>query len=241
MVSRVHQSWLGPLERPLLISIAARLPAAIGPDDLTAIGGFGALLCGLGYWASALSPNFLWLASAGLVINWLGDSLDGTLARQRRIERPHYGLFIDHTTDVVSQLLIMLGLGLSPYMRFDTACLALMAYWLAALFTFIRALATRVLQISYNGIGPTEMRLGLIGYNLYLLLFGATSFDTRFGPLTPLDVFAVLGLGLTLATFLAKTWSESRRLAAEDPVAATAAHPAPEPPVAGSATAFLES
>jgi archaetidylinositol phosphate synthase len=216
MLSRVHQSWLGPLERPLLAWLAERLPAAVAPDDLTVLGGLGALFCGFSYWATTLSPNFLWLASAGLILNWLGDSLDGTLARCRGIERPRYGFFVDHTTDAISQLLIILGLGASPYIRFDTACLALISYWIAALFTFIRALATQILQISYHGIGPTEARLGLIGYNFYLILAGPASFATRFGPMTPLDVFAILGFIVTLASFLAMGWSEGRRLASED-------------------------
>jgi phosphatidylglycerophosphate synthase len=223
MVSRVHQSWLEPLERPLLIWLARRLPPAIRPDHLTLIGGLGAVLCGAAYWATALSPDFLWLASAGLIVNWFGDSLDGTLARYRGIERPRYGLFVDHATDVMAELFILLGLGLSPYMRFETACLALIAYWLMALFTFIRALATQVLQISYGGLGPTEARLVLVAYNLFLLLVGPVSFATRFGPMTPLDGLAILGFGVALGAFPAMSWGESRRLAAADPSARDAA------------------
>ena len=112
MLSRIHRSWLAEQELNLLIWLAARQPVWITPDRLTVFGVAGALLCGLAFWASSLSPDFLWLACLGLLINWFGDSLDGSLARYRKIERPAYGFFIDHTTDVVSQAFIFIGLGL---------------------------------------------------------------------------------------------------------------------------------
>src|SRR5215471_8299596 len=87
MISRVNTSWVIPVERPLVGWLAPRLPAWVTPDHLTATGFAGALICGLAYGASRLSPMWLWLASVGLIINWFGDSLDGTLARFRKIER----------------------------------------------------------------------------------------------------------------------------------------------------------
>src|SRR5271155_3259825 len=109
-VTRIHESWLAAREKRLLIAIATRLPGWVTPDFLTALGVSGALLAGLAYVATRYSPDFLWLACLGLFLNWFGDSLDGTLARQRRIERPIYGYFVDHSTDVISQVLIFLGL-----------------------------------------------------------------------------------------------------------------------------------
>ena len=215
-LSRVHRSWLAARERGLLTWLAARLPRWVTPDQLTAFGLAGALLCGAAFWASALSPRFLWLACLGLAMNWFGDSLDGSLARHRRIERPRYGFFIDHTTDVVSQTLIFLGLGLSPHMRFDMACLMLMSYWIAALYTFIRAVAVRVFQISYFGIGPTEIRIGLLVYALFLLAAPPVTLATPFGPAAPLDVIAVAVFAVVFASFLWLIRSEGRRLAALD-------------------------
>ena len=104
MLSRINTAWVIPLERPFLAWLVTKLPAAVKPDHLTITGFIGAVLCGISYAASWLSPNFLWLASAGLVINWFGDSLDGTLARYRKIERPRYGFFVDSTLDLLSQL-----------------------------------------------------------------------------------------------------------------------------------------
>jgi hypothetical protein len=212
-VARIHHSFLARPERRLLGWLAARLPEAVTPDRLTLLGVAGALLCGLGYAASALAPGALWLACLGLAANWFGDSLDGTLSRHRGTERPRYGFFIDHTTDVASQAFIFLGLGCSPLMRFDTACLALLSYWLAALYTFIRAVATGLFQISYWGIGPTEIRLGLLAYTLAVLLHGPLRLRTTLGPLSPLDAFCTAVFAMVFAAFLALVWREGRRLA----------------------------
>lgn len=216
MVVRLHRAWSAEFERSLLGWIAARLPGAITSDQLTCLGVIGALICGCSYIACFASPVFLWVANLGLLLNWFGDSLDGTLARVRHRERPHYGFFIDHTTDVLSQLLIFFGLGASPYMRFDMACLAVISYWLAALFTFIRALATEIFQISYWGIGPTEIRLGLIAYNFYLISFGSPEFATRFGSFAPIDICVIIIFLLVFISFVVMMISESRRLAKED-------------------------
>ena len=225
IVARVHHSFLASRERRILVWLAARLPGVVTPDRLTLFGVAGALLCGLSYAATSLSPAFLWLASLGLVANWFGDSLDGTLARYRKIERPRYGFFIDHTTDVVSQVFIFLGLGLSPYMRFDTACLALMSYWVAALYTFIRALATNIFQISYWGIGPTEIRLALLAYNLALLLIGPVVLQTAYGSLSPIDIFCAVIFVMVFLSFLVLILHEGRRLAVLEASPPDGSHP----------------
>ncbi len=213
-LSRIHQSWLARSERRMLTWLAANMPAWVTPDRLTMLGLFGALLAGLSYVGTAYSPRMLLLACFGLVLNWFGDSLDGSLARYRGIERPRYGFFVDHSADVVSQILIFFGLGLSAYMRFDMALLALLSYWLAALYTFIRAVATRVFQISYFGIGPTEIRLGLLGYSLALPLADALAVTTPIGRMAPIDAFVLVTFVAVLLVFLFAVYGESRRLAA---------------------------
>ena len=109
---RVNDILLGPFERPALQWLAERMPRWVTPDVLTATGIFGSVMTFAGYWASSSTATFLWLASLGLVVNWFGDSLDGTLARFRHIERPKFGFFIDHTVDAISESLIVFGLGL---------------------------------------------------------------------------------------------------------------------------------
>jgi phosphatidylglycerophosphate synthase len=222
LVSRIHHSWLAASEKRLLVRLAASLPVCVTPDHLTMGGIAGAMLCGLGYAASARSPLFLWLAVLGLLINWLGDSLDGSLARHRGTERHRYGFFIDHTTDILSQVFIFFGIGASPYMRLDIAFLALLSYWMAALLTFIRAVATQVFQISYFGIGPTEIRLGLIGYTLVLLAAGPMDFLTPIGVISPISVIIVgIAVGV-FVSFVHMVWAEGHRLAALERIPAQA-------------------
>jgi len=216
MLSRVNTSWVIPLERPLVGWLAAKLPIWVTPDHMTLTGFVGALICGVAYGASWLSPSLLWLASAGLIINWFGDSLDGTLARFRKIERPRYGFFIDNTTDFLSLLCIFFGLGISPYMRFGTACLGLVAYYMASFFNLIRSMDTQVIQIGYYGIGPTEIRLGLICYNFFLLTIGDWPVKTPVGLLSLMDGFVIIAFVAVLVSFLVMVWSEGRRLAQEE-------------------------
>jgi len=216
MISRVNTSWVIPVERPLVGWLAAKLPAAVTPDHLTLTGFVGAAVCGIGYAACWRSSSWLWLASAGLIINWFGDSLDGTLARFRKIERPRYGFFIDNTTDFLSLLCIFFGLGISPYMRFGTACLGLVAYYMASFFNLIRSMDTQVIQIGYYGIGPTEIRLGLICYNFFLLTIGDWPVKTPVGLLSLMDGFVIIAFVAVLVSFLVMVWSEGRRLAQEE-------------------------
>lgn len=211
---RVQQSWLAARERALLVSIAESLPHWIKPDHLTLLGIGGSLLCGVGFAASLLSPLWLWLVVIGLVVNWGGDSLDGNLARVRRAERPRYGFFVDHTSDIVSQALIFMGMALSPYVRFETGCLLLMSYWLAAMFTFIRTISIQVFQISYFGIGPTEIRIGLLVYVFSLLTVGRIPFVTRMGVLSLMDILAVVIFAVVMVSFAVMTFWEARRLRA---------------------------
>jgi len=204
------------VERPLVGWLAAKLPAAVTPDHLTLTGFVGAVVCGIGYAASWWSPIWLWLASAGLIVNWFGDSLDGTLARFRRIERPRYGFFIDNTTDFLSLLCVFFGLGISPYMRFSIACLGLVAYYMASFFNLIRSIDTQVIQIGYYGIGPTEIRLGLIGYNFFLLTIGDWPVKTPLGLMSLIDCSVIMAFVAVLVSFLVMVWSEGRRLAQEE-------------------------
>ncbi len=219
MISRINTAWVIPVERPLVGWLASKLPAIVTPDHLTLTGFAGALLCGISYGASWLSPNLLWLASGGLIISWFGDSLDGTLARFRKIERPRYGFFVDSTIDLLSQLCIFLGLGVSPYTHFGVACLGLIAYLMATCFVFIKAMYSGVLQIGYFGIGLTELRLALILYNFFLLTSGPWSMNTPIGSISPTDGIVSIAFAAVLISLLATLWSEARRLAREEAVA----------------------
>lgn len=169
---RVNDILLGPLERPVLKWFAARMPAWVTPDSLTILGVLGALVTSFGYVLSNLDKTFFWLASFGLLVNWFGDSLDGTLARYRRIERPVYGFYIDHITDTFSQAIMLLGLGLSPYISFNVACMTLIGLFMLEILIYLRTSVVGEFKISYGGLGPTELRVVAILLNTAIYFIG---------------------------------------------------------------------
>lgn len=225
-VKRVNESILGGLERPALAWMADRLPNRITPDQLTATGVLGAALTALGFVLSRWTLMWLWLASAGLLLNWLGDSLDGTVARRRGIERPRYGFFIDHTTDMLSQTLVFVALGISPCAHFATACLGLIAFLMLFVYTLIGAHVRNVMRITYLGFGATEIRALLLVGNLLILAFGIVHVEPSFAPLAAVGPLSGHDLVISALAIISAAWivvstiREGRALAALDPTPA---------------------
>jgi len=228
MVSRrINVSVLGVLERPALAWMARRLPPWVTPDQLTAIGFVGALVCAAGYIGSRWSIQYLWLTCLGLVFHWAGDSLDGTLARLRHIERPRYGFFIDHTSDLFSQTVVFLSMGLSVCARFDVSCLGLISFFGAFIYSMIHAHVHDTMRITYFGFGPTEIRALMLLGAIATIFFGVidvshwVALPAFLQPFTVYDVvicFLAFG-GIAFIAVLAL--KEGRRLSSEDPVRAT--------------------
>jgi phosphatidylglycerophosphate synthase len=210
---RVLETFTGPVERPILHWLAARMPAWVTPDHLTAIGVLGGIVILCGYWLTGFDRNFLWLVNLGFVLNWFGDSLDGTLARYRHTERPVYGFYIDHAVDAFVELMIFLGLGLSPYVRFDLACLALIGYFLLSILVFLRTCVKGEFVLSYGRLGPTEVRLLAMAANTLVYFIGnptATLFSLTLTIYDWLVAFIVL---LLFAIAISTTLIQARLLA----------------------------
>jgi len=210
---RVNDILLGPLERPALQWLAAHMPAWMNPDILTGIGVMGAVIIFFSYWLSNEVPAFLWIASLGFVINWFGDSLDGTLARYRKIERPKYGFFVDHTMDCFSEVLVVMGLGLSPYVTFSVACLALIGYLLMSVLIYIRTYVYGVFQISYGKFGPTEVRVILILLNVVMYFLGTPEVELPLGLGTVYDIPIILVAVVLVMLFTAGSIRDAVELA----------------------------
>jgi phosphatidylglycerophosphate synthase len=194
---RINDILFGPLERPALKWLAEHMPAWMNPDILTAIGLVGTLMNFAGYLLSGLNINFLWLAIFGYVVNWFGDSLDGTLARHRHIERPRYGFLVDHTVDVISGVILVLGIGLSPFCNFTIASLTLIAWLMTNVLVGLLTIVNGVFRISSGKIGPTEIRVILIIGTLAIYVYPKALFTAPFGAVSLFDIFAAL-LGVIL-------------------------------------------
>jgi archaetidylinositol phosphate synthase len=213
---RINDILLGPLERPALKWLAAHMPRWINPDMLTGIGVLGAVLILIGYGLSNFSRYFLWLASLGFVINWYGDSLDGTLARYRQIQRPKYGFFVDHTVDAFNEALIFIGLGLSPYVRIEIALIALVSYLLMSILVYVRTCVEGVFKISYGKLGPTEARVIAITAHTLVFFNGNPVYQIGF---VSLSLYDLIGAGVAVLLFwffVTSTLSQARELANVD-------------------------
>lgn len=211
-VTRVQQNLLAASERRLLTWLCARMPNWVTPDLLTTIGMIGAVAVFAGFVASNAQAGWLWLAIGGLVVQWFGDSMDGSLARFRKVERPSFGYFIDHSCDGLANLLIMAGIGLSPFVRLDVALFALAGYLLLSIHAFLSVRVLGEMKLSYIAAGPTELRLILIALTLVMMAMGST--PGWFGDVSGFDLF-IGGVGaILLLLFLVQTLVASRRLLA---------------------------
>jgi phosphatidylglycerophosphate synthase len=212
---RINDILLGPLERPALQFFSKHTPAWATPDTMTIIGVIGAVMIMVGYILTRYDMAWLWLSSAGFFVNWFGDSMDGTLARYRKIERPNYGYYVDHIVDVFNQFLMILGLGISPLVRFDIAMLALIGYMMMEAHVFLRTYVDDVFKISYGKLGPTEVRVLIVIANTLVFFLGNPEYQFSFinFPLTLFDlVVAFLGV-LLFSFFIVSAFQYSRELA----------------------------
>src|SRR3954454_14658723 len=157
-------------EQQLLEAIARRLPASVRPDHLTAL----ALLAAVGFAVAAWQGAFF-IAAGLLVVHWFGDSLDGTLARVRRAERPRYGYYLDHLADAFATALIGLGLGLSSSMHLWTGLVLVIAYLALSINSYLERQALVPCSLGYGRLGQTEARLGLIALMAAAVLLAAVS------------------------------------------------------------------
>src|SRR2546427_4950168 len=186
-------------ERRILQALAARVPRSIRSNHLTALGTIAAAGAGAAYARSRSGPAWLWVASLMLGINWLGDSLDVTLARVRGTQRPKYGYYLDHVVDAFSTAVIGLGIGLSPYVNLGLALGLVVVYLALSINVYLESSVFGVFKISYGRIGPTEVRLLLVILNTMLAVAALLQIK---GPL-PIRVVANWTLAILLTGMVA--------------------------------------
>lgn len=191
-------------ERRLLRWTAARLPRSWMPDHLTMIGVLGALTVGVGYYLSPRHPGWLWMANLGLVMNWFGDSLDGTLARVRQIERPKYGYYLDHMVDAINTAIIGAAIGLSPYVSLPVAMVLVILYLCLSINVYLESSVFGLFELGFGIFGPTEVRILLVLANAGLFA-GAMWADLTATQVARIaNVVFVLICGALLYTLLAR-------------------------------------
>ncbi|WP_033343135.1 CDP-alcohol phosphatidyltransferase family protein [Catenuloplanes japonicus] len=172
---RVNDSLLAGVERRFLDRLAAIVAPHVTADACSLAGLSGAVLCCAGYALSNWAPACMLVAVAGVALHWLGDALDGTVARLRRESRPRYGFYVDHFLDTISQMLLFVGVGLSPVASLSTAALTLASLQALNILVLLRTVVFGEFRLSFGRLGPTEAHVGLV-------VLGVAGFLT--GPVT---------------------------------------------------------
>jgi len=210
---------LARFERRALPWLAGRLPAWVLPDHLTSLGIVAAIGIAAAYMLTNVSAGWLWVVNALLVVHWFGDSLDGTLARTRKIERPRYGYYLDHLTDAISTVLIGVGLGLSPYMLLSIGLAIVIAYLVLSINVYLETHAFGVFSLGYSYLGPTEARAALFVVNALLAIGIGRNFQVSDVGLSALDVVGAAAAAIMAALLSVRAFKSLRRLAIEEPSA----------------------
>jgi phosphatidylglycerophosphate synthase len=166
--ARTNHSFTAAVEKRVLIRMAERMPRWVGSDLLTAIGLAGMLGAGICFWLSRLDKLALLGVVVCLVVNWFGDSLDGTLARVRNAQRPRYGFYVDKIADCLGALFLLGGMALSGYMSPFVAAALLIAYYLLSIEVYLTTYTLGAFHMSFGGFGPTELRILLAIGTLWL-------------------------------------------------------------------------
>ena len=197
---RAQMSLLAPLEKKVLVLLAARMPAWINSDHLTSLGLLSLLGAGLSYWYASQNRLGLWMVIGLLILNWLGDSLDGTLARVRNRQRPRYGFYVDHVVDMFGTFFLIGGLGLSGYMSPWISFGLIIAYFMLSIEVYLTTYTIGTFHLSFWKFSPTELRILLCIGNLVLL--GGIEVGRIFGRQFLLfdigGVVGIIGLGFML-------------------------------------------
>jgi archaetidylinositol phosphate synthase len=160
--TRVQEALTASVERWALNWLARKTPEFISPDHLTGLGFLAHFLAGVSYALARWNKHALLLAAFFIALNWLGDSLDGTLARYRGRLRPRYGFYVDHVVDTFGASFLMIGLAASGYLHWAVACGMLIAFLVLSVETYLAAYTLCDFRLSRGIFGPTEIRILLI-------------------------------------------------------------------------------
>ena len=166
--NRAQLSMLAPLEKRALLWMAERMPRAVHSDHLTALGFLSLVAAGVSYWIASFNSVGLVLVTVFLVLNWLGDSLDGTLARVRNCQRPRYGFYVDHILDSIGAFFLLAGLALSGFMSERIAVGLMIAYFLLNIEVYLATYTIGTFHLSFWKFSPTELRVLLAIGNVAL-------------------------------------------------------------------------
>ncbi|MDD3201611.1 MAG: CDP-alcohol phosphatidyltransferase family protein [Bacteroidales bacterium] len=198
---RIQTSVLNGIEKKTLVWMAQRLPKWVTSDFLTFLGVLGAVIASAGYVLSNYNILYLWIATGGILLNWFGDSLDGTVARVRNTQRPIYGYFLDHNIDGMTLAVVCVGAGFSSMLNLAVSMSVFGAYMLMTVFTYINTHLRGDFRLTYGKMGPTEFRLIIVIINtlvMYVPYIRNYNYHfTVYGTDVVFSMFDFMALGVT--------------------------------------------
>ena len=213
---RIHQSLTAAGERRLLMWLAQRAPAWLTSDQLTLLGFCAQMAAGVFYALSRFDHRALMMVIVCILLNWLGDSLDGTLARVRNQQRPRYGFYVDHIVDSFGSIALMSGLALSGFLHWQTAIAMLIAFLLLSSESYLATYTLSRFELSQGFFGPTEIRILLIAGNTALL---RSPYSTVFGHRILLfDLGGIIATITMFAMAIVTTARHTAQLYREEPL-----------------------
>lgn len=217
---RLQTSLLNAAEKKLLHKLAVRMPGWVTSDMLTYFGVVAAVFYAFFCWMANYNVHYLWAASFCLVLNWYGDSLDGTLARSRGTQRPKYGFFIDHSLDALTTCLFCVGLGLAPVMYLSIALFIMGGYLCMSIYTYLSTIVMDKFRLTYASLGPTEARLIIIAvFILYIFNpWSDVSVDIAGMPWSVFDITGVVVAAVIFLLYILSMIRDLRYLAKIDPL-----------------------
>lgn len=202
---RIHTALTANVEKRALIWLARRMPRAVGPDHLTILALVSQVAAGYAYAMSSRHPLGLWVVNVFLILNWFGDSLDGTLARVRNQQRPRYGFYVDHVADMLGAFALIGGLGCSRWVHWPVAVGMLICFYALSIESYLATYTLGRFHVSHGIFGPTEIRILLAAGNIaiyvnpYLRIAGRNLLLFDVG-----GIVAILGMVLMLALAAAR-------------------------------------
>ena len=214
--TRDNSSLTASVEKRVLVWLARRMPRWVNSDHLTLLGLVAMLFAGFSFWAGQWSPYALLGVVFCLALNWLGDSLDGTLARVRDRQRPRYGFYVDHVVDVFGVAFLVIGLALSPYMSLMVGLGLLLAYLMLSAEIYLAAHTVGIFRISYWKFGGTELRILMAAGTVYALYHPEVSLAGQSYLL--FDVAGVIGVAGLAVTLIVSVIRNTRALYLAEPL-----------------------
>ena len=195
---KTGQSVLGPAERRFIDWAVPKIPEPIGSHQLTMLTLVWSVLMVVFGLLAVDRPAWLHAMSVLVFLQWLTDSLDGSLGKYRKQGLVKWGFFADHLLDLLFAGSIVIAYSFMVEVWWLRLCFLVLLLITCATMavSFLSFAATNRFQIAYYGIGPTEIRIAYIALNTLVFFVGTAVFSWGVPVVLAVNVAAFLVLAV---------------------------------------------